>query len=335
MENEDKKTIEEKYRINEKKSTVGEWLKKRMSWIILIGASILFVFKEGMDFSRTEKDIITILAGMAFTYLFTLYISLSLRRMGKKSGKESSTFQNALIYLGNAKTGVKDILYLLPRFCKYKNDEALIDVKKAYLEENGLSYELYKKDYYNNKIVVETLSDKEKKALEGIVNIKITTIEPNDLLSEHSKSKLRHKDPLYLGRDETTDAKSTGGKMAVSKLLFPIITGYFAVNVALGQNMWWGAIQVGVILLMGISHYMEGEEYVVGELKNRQINKADLLIEFRNLYDNDKSIFKKEEELLVELEKPIVIEEVKEVISQEECDPFNEFFKKNNKLAIE
>ena len=99
MEN---KTLEERYKYVENRRNFGEWFKKRMSWIILIGASILFIFKEGLEFSASTDDVITLIMSMAFTYLFALYISLSMRRMGKKSGKESSQFNNALKYLAEA-----------------------------------------------------------------------------------------------------------------------------------------------------------------------------------------------------------------------------------------
>jgi len=303
-------TLEQKYNFVENKETVGEWLKKRMSWFVLGGAAILFIFKEGMNFSRTEDDIITILSSMALTYLFTVYMSISLRSMGKKSGKDSTPFKNSLIYLGEAKTAVKEILYLLPRFCKHKNETSLEEVKMLFIEENGLSYKLWQKGYYNNKDIQETLNKNELDALKEVSDITITKLEPSILLAEHSKSKSKYQDPLYLGRDENTDSKSSGKKMLITKAVLPIITGYLAVAVALGDNLWWGGIQVGIILLIGITHYMEGEDYILGELKNRQIGKADYLVEFKNLYDNERNLFKKEEDILEELEKPEETEKI-------------------------
>jgi hypothetical protein len=88
----------------------------------------------------------------------------------------------------------------------------------------------------------------------------------------------------------------------ITKAVFPIITSYFAIQVVLGAGIIWGAIQVSIILLIGITHYMEGEEYVVGELKNRQINKADLLIEFKNIFENKPEIFNEELEILKKIQ---------------------------------
>lgn len=304
---EDKRTLEEKFKLVEGQRTFADWIRKRLSWIILIVASILFVFKEGLEFSASTDDVVTIIMSMSFTYLFALYVSITLRQMGKKSGKDSSLFINALKYLAEAKSNIKDIMYLLPRFIKYKNETTLEDVKKLFIEENGLSYKLFSKGYYNNKEIQDTLSESQIKALNEVGKIKITFLEPSDLLSEHSKSKSKYADPLFLGRDERTDGRSSTISMIFSKAILPIVTSYFAVQVILGSSILWGAIQVGVILLMGLSHYMEGEDYVINELRNRHIDKADLLIEFKNLHENKRDMFLHEEELIEQLEKPIVI----------------------------
>lgn len=313
------RTLEERYKYVENKKNVGEWFRKRMSWIILIGASILFIFKEGLEFSASTDDVITLIMSMAFTYLFALYVSISMRRMGKKSGKESTTFLNAMKYLAESKNAIKNILYLLPRYVRYKNETTLEDVKKMFVEENGLSYVLYQKGYYDQPKIYEQLSERQQKVFKDIHKIKITKIQPSELLSEHSKSRSKHLDPLYLGKDEKSDEIQSNTQMAFTKAVLPIITSYFAIQVVLGSSILWGAIQVAVILLMGVSHYMEGEDYILNELKNRQINKADLLIEFKNLYDNKNEIFEEEQAILDSLDREK--NEQEQMITQKEVVP--------------
>jgi hypothetical protein len=299
----EKKTFEERYKYIESQKALNSWVKKNLSWIILVIASILFIFKEGLEFSANKDNVITLIMSMLFTYLFAMYVSITLRQMGKKSGKESSIYNTAIKYLADAKQDIKNFIYLLPRFVKYKNETSLKDVQKLYIEENGLDWYLYEKNFYKEKTVYDDLEDIQKKALEYIKKIKITKLTVNSILSEHSKNKLKHVDPLYLGKDENTDHKSSMISMLVTKSVLPIITSYFAIQVVLGTSLLWGAIQVAVILLMGVTHFMEGEDYVVTELRNRQINKADLLIEFKNLYDTNSGIFKEELDLIKKIEK--------------------------------
>lgn len=308
---EDKKLLEERYKYVETRNNVATWFKKNMSWIILVLASGLFVFKEGLEFSASQDDVVTLIMSMAFTYLFALYISISMRQMGKKSGKESTLYNNALKYLSESKTSVKSIIYLLPRYIKHKNETTLLDVKKLFIEENGMSWDLYNSGYYDKPEITETLEKEQIQALKHLHKIRITKVQANELLSDHTKSKLRHYDPLFLGRDEKLDSKQATFQMLITKAILPIITSYFAIQVVLGSSLLWGAIQVAIILLMGVTHYMEGEDYVLNELRNRQINKADLLIEFKSLYDNQNEIFKTEEEFVKSIEN-----EVKEVIEE-------------------
>lgn len=293
-----RKTLEEQFNYVESNRKVGDWLKKRFAWIILIIASVLFVFKEGLELSASGQDIITLIMNMGLTYLFALYTSISLRRLGKKSGKESGIFTGALKYLADAKSNIKDIMYLLPVFLRHKNEQSLQDVKKLYLEENGLVFNLYKKGYYDTDAGKQDLSDIQKIALKKVEKIKITKLTASDLLSEHSKSGLKHLDPLYLGIDEKTDAKISNIQMLVTKAILPIVTSYFAVQVVFGEGIIWGAIQVSIVLVIGVAHYMEGEDYVITELRNRQINKADLLIEFKNTYDNKRYLYEEQEKVI-------------------------------------
>jgi hypothetical protein len=288
-----KVTLAEQYGYGDNNRRVSEWLKKRFAWIILVIASILFIFKEGLELSASGEDVITLGMNMGLTYLFALYMSLSLRRLGKKSGKDSQIFLSALKYLADAKQTIKDIMYLLPVFLQHKNKQALEDAKKTYLETKGLVYALYKKGYYQGR---NDLSKIQIEGLKRVDKIKITTLTSSDLLAEHSKG--RNFDSLYLGVDEKTDDKVSSMQMLITKLVLPVITSYFAVQVVLGSNLIWGAIQVSIILVIGVSHYMEGEDYIISELRNRQINKADLLIEFKNTYDNKKQLFAEEEKII-------------------------------------
>jgi hypothetical protein len=290
-----KKTLEEQFNYVENNRKLGDWLKKRFAWIILIIASFLFVFKEGLELSASGEDVVTLIMNMGLTYLFALYISLSLRKLGKKSGKDSPIFISALKYLGDAKQAIKEIMYLLPIFLQHKNKQALEDAKKSYLETKGLVYALYKKGYYANR---NDLSKLQIDGLKRVDNIKVTTLTSSDLLAEHSKGK--QFDTLFLGVDEKTDETMSSISMLITKAVLPIITSYFAVQVVLGESLIWGAIQVSIIMVIGVTHYMEGEDYIITELRNRQINKADLLIEFKNTYDNKKQLFAEEEKIIKE-----------------------------------
>ena len=81
--------------------------------------------------------------------------------------------------MGNEKKSVKDITYLLPVYCRVKNDEAIKEVRHAFLEENGINMKLYTAGYYDTDKGRESLTEREAKVIEMSKFIKI------DLLTHH------------------------------------------------------------------------------------------------------------------------------------------------------
>jgi len=280
-------------------------LKQRMAWIILGLSAFGFAFKEVLDLQRTGLDVISFIMSIGITYTFTIYVALAMRKMGKKSGKEHPIYQASLNHLKEAKEGIKEITFMTPVFCRIKNTQALREVRRNILEEYGLSFNLWENGAYNSKEMLQKLDKEQLAALEEVRTVKISTLTSNQLLSEHSSKKVR-KNPLYLGKDEVADTYQSGIQIALTKLFIPIVFSYFSVSVALGLGIVWGIMQTSIILLMGFTHYMDGEEFVLTELRNRYINKADLLNEFRSLYDNRHQLFAAEEKEFDKIEQQVL-----------------------------
>lgn len=280
-------------------------LKQRMAWIILGLSAFGFAFKEVLDLQRTGLDVISFVMSIGITYTFTIYVALAMRKMGKKSGKDHPIYQASLKHLKDAKDSIKEITFMTPVFCRIKNTQALREVRRNILEETGLKFNLWENGVYDSKEYRDKLEKEQIEALEEVRTVKISTLTSNQLLSEHSSKKVR-RDPLYLGKDEITDSFQSGIQIALTKLFIPIVFSYFTVSVALGMGIIWGIMQTSIILLIGFAHYMDGEEFVLTELRNRYINKADLLNEFRSLYDNRHQLFAAEEKEFDKLEEQIM-----------------------------
>lgn len=278
-------------------------IKQKMAWIVLIVSAVLFAFKEVLDLQRTGQDVLTIIMSILITYMFTIYVSFALRRLGKKSGKESPYYIATMKNLKDAKDDIKPIVYLTPAFCRFKNTEAIKEVRVNMLEEHGLKYEHWENGYYDNEDARSLLDQEQLNTLDSVKKIEISTITTNQLLSERNNK--RKNDPLYLGKSEMQDNKDALLQIAISKLFIPIAFSYFTVTVAMGVSLIWGLIQTSIIMLIGIVYYLDGEEFVLTELRNRYINKADLLKEFRSLYDNRRQIFAEKEQEYTKIEQEI------------------------------
>lgn len=70
------------------------------------------------------------------------------------------------------------------------------------------------------------------------------------------------------------------------------------VSILFSQNIAYSLFQTDIILLCSIPYLTGAEEYVLLELRERYIEKADYLEEFIALYENEKNIFKDAEEEL-------------------------------------
>ena len=281
------------------KNATTTWIKQRLANIVLGASAFIFIFKEAIDFSRTEKDFLTAVMSIGLTYFFAVYVALAMRQMGKKSGKDNEAFIAAKEYMGSEKKSVKEITYLLPVYCRYKNDEAIEEVRHAFLEENGINMKLYTSGYYDTEKGRESLTEREAKVIETSKFIKIDLLTPSQLLSENG-IKGNKSNPNYIGKTERELDRNASLMIAFSKLVFPVITGYFAVSVALGVNLIWGAIQTAIIMLMGVMQYMAAEDEVLTVVRNRYIMKGDYLNEFRVLYTAKPELFKEAEQEVVE-----------------------------------
>jgi hypothetical protein len=294
--------MDEKYVTQKERFVLA--FKQRMAWIILTISAVGFAFKEVLNLERTGLDVLSFLMSIGVTYMFTVYVAIAMRKMGKKSGKENPLYMASLKNLKEAKDSVQNIVYMTPVFCRIKNTQALKEVRRNTLEEFGMKFSLWEQGFYEKPEVISKLDKEQQKCLEEIKNIKISTLTSNQLLSEHSSKKVR-RDPLYLGKDEATDNFQSSVSIMLTKLFIPIVFSYFTVNVILGMNILWGIIQTSIIMLIGFAHYMDGEEFVLTELRNRYINKADLLLEFRSLYDNRHVLFSDEEAEFDKIEQEI------------------------------
>lgn len=275
-------------------------IKSHMSWTILISAAIAFALKEAVELRRTGADVLTFVMSIGITYMFTVYVSLAMRKMGKRDAKKQPMFLSTLKYLKDQKESVSEIAFLTPVFCRIKNQQALREVRRNILEENGMKLSLWEKGHYNDK--EETLEKEQIKALKDIRTLKLSTLTSNQLLSEHANNKVK-RDPMYLGKDEISDAISSSLRIGLSKLFLPIAFTYFSATVAFGSGVIWGIVQSLIILLIGYMYYLDGEEYVLTDLRNRYVNKAELLKEFRTLHENRSELFAEEEKAFAEIEK--------------------------------
>lgn len=268
---------------------VKVFFKEKLSYIILIVGCLIFIFHDAIKWGFNDANIFVLLGSIAVTYAFNLYVNFTCGKIGRKRGKSSPEWIATQQYYSKAKEDITEIRSYLPFYCDYKTEYEKKIIQREILENENLS--IAKLDYYTK----EKLTDDQWKAVVNARKVKVIRLQAKDLVSERGKSK-KNKDGNYLGKSEHEFDKENKLINALTKLLIPMVLTYLTLESLVFANILSGVLKVVIILFGAIYNLFINEEFTINELRNRFINKADCLIEFKSLYENDKT-FKQKIEL--------------------------------------
>lgn len=283
----------------EKKEFLSGSVKRYISTIVMVLAVIGFAVKDIFKFEPVDiaSKIVVVTVSAAITYFFTVYVCIYMHNLGKKLGKDTESYKAATGRLSSKKKEITDkgISYLLPFYCQRKTKQKLIELKTEIITNSTLNFKLYTKGYYKDH--VENLTDKQKQAIKEADELKITPLTSEELLSECQLPN-KYKNPFDFGKREKSYDRSKTTAILLKKAIVPMIFSPVTVSILFSQNIVYSLFQTVIILLCSIPYLTGAEEYVLLELRERYIEKADYLEEFIALYENDKNIFKDAEEEL-------------------------------------
>lgn len=261
-------------------SKIKFFIKEKMAHIIVIVGSIIFVFQDAIDWDFNDANIFVLLGSMIITYIFNLVMNFICAKIGRKKGKESELFKGTMSYYAQAKKDVEEKRNYLPVYCDYKTLKEKRRIQKEILDDENL--QLNKLDLY----VKEKLTEEQWNAVVKARKVKVDRLQEKDLMSERGNSK-KTKDSNYLGKSEFEFEKEKQLTGALSKLIVPIVLTYLSMESFVLNNVLSGAVKVTIILIGCVFTMLSNEDFVNNELRNRFINKADNLVEFKTLCEND------------------------------------------------
>lgn len=287
------------------KSKISTWLKNSFLVIILIASLIAFALKEVIQLGPNEEfDWLKTVTNGIITYIFAIYIYLVLGELGRKKGKDNPIYIKTLKDLSDIKTKITPYVDKLPIFVAYKNRQAIVEARTNILAEAAMLYKKFENGYYKEHY--NELSPTEKEAFDLASNFRIETISARDLLCEVSgkeKRAIRKKkiyeikhNPLRMGRTEQEFRSQGLGMKLAGKAIYPLVFGYLQLQGVLWNNLLYGCIQATLVLLGGAINYVSSESFVLTELRNRFITKADFLKEFLVMIEKNHPIFSEDEE---------------------------------------
>lgn len=255
---------------------IKAFLKQRLPLIVLSVGCFAFVFKDVINWKLNTDNIYTLIVSMIITYFFTMYVVIIMGKMGIKAGKSNDIFLATLDYYTNAKKDCEPYRQHLGKFCKMKTEEEQILMQKHILdEENLLVEELYKYD-------LNKMTKRQRKVIAKAKKIKTIRLQERDLMSERGWSK-KAQWGTYLGKSEREFVIANETTNSLSKFILPIAITLLGIESVVMSNILGGLIKVAVVLFSGLINYLSNEDFALNELRNRFINKADFLKEFKAL----------------------------------------------------
>lgn len=269
------------------KERFAYFVKKNFLVIILAIGFIGFAFRDVIKWGDNWDtfDFITFIIDYAIIYSFAIYSTIILGKMGIKDGKDSEEFKATLEYYGKAKEEAEPYRRYLQAFCDYKNDEEKKRIQTEILaEENLFLDKLF--EYEEDKCTKE-----QWKAIKRAKKVNPVKLVDKDLISERGRSK-KIIYSTYLGKKQSDFEKMNTISNALTKSIIPLALALVSVESILWQNLLVGTFKAILVLFMSLVNYFTNYEYTTNELRNRFINKADMLIEFKSLCINN--FFEKE-----------------------------------------
>ena len=298
----DEKRVEvsESIKTSSFKSRLKNFFKQKTLVLLLTVGCIIYAFTDVIKWKINEADFYVLILQLIIATFFYFYVVNIMGKMGLKNGKENELFVATMKWYGKRKDEIEPIRSHLNEYVRYKTEQDRLSLQKAILDSEGLQFE--KLDEYD----VNKLTKSELKAIKRAKTIKVSRLLEKDLVSERGHSN-KAKYGTYLGKTEKSFEMQQNLSTILSKLLIPIAITYISIESISMQNLLAGLIKTIMILFSGLLNYVKCEDFAINDLRNRFINKADCLAEFKNMYEAKQGCFEylKEEEAKIETDNEV------------------------------
>lgn len=241
--------------------------------ILLFVIAVAFLFKDIVELQQSGKTLPEIVASAFISFAIGTAFNIILGKKGIIAGKNTQIYIDAITRYSLEIGKTDEYIDKLDDFCERKNEQR---VKMAQLKI--LRTERIKYDDFINKPMEEVCATKQqRKCWRKALNVRIQHLTPDNLLSETDGRYERGKKELTLNEYE----KRQNAQDALVKIVFAFIFGYYGVAfVGNKENIIWGALQIGIWLLMAILKYIQNYSYVTDVYKAKLHRKINYLIEF-------------------------------------------------------
>lgn len=261
---------------NEKINEIGNWFKKHIVDFVILFVALVYIVGGLFVMKPTGKTVLQIIGEGALFFFICIVISNMFMYKGLKSGHENIDVIDTVKDYEKLLTGLKPKIHKLPAWCARKNEEEIKEQQDKILIKFGLTSK-----HLTDEFLKQEHSEEIQSAISKCLNLKIYELNAEELTSEVKVTKNKFK----LGLSQSDFIKRTTWSDIATKVASAIFVGYYTFDLV--QSITWAkvfypALQIAFVLIMGIFKFQRAENYVEHEYRNRFIKKMNFLNEFDN-----------------------------------------------------
>ena len=262
------------------------FVKSNVFFLVVATACLLYMARGFVEIVETGKTIPEILADGALSAIFGFLVSKLLSLQGIAKGEANPEVAATARLHGETVETISRYIDRLDEWCEMQSAQSLRIAQAKVLAVEGIAYDDFVKGLYPVTVEGEVrflpmaaLSKPKRKAIIKAKRVKLTPLTASSLTSDGGKNK----DPYDFGIDKKKYEFRRDAKQWVSKAVCGLLFGYFGVKLIENwswSSLIWTALQVAVIVLMGMISYLNAYFFVVDVDRHRVIRKIDILQKF-------------------------------------------------------
>lgn len=272
------------------RADIKRFMFKNIGFFLIAVVSALYIVKGLYTLGQSGKSVMEILGDGALSASVGFIIGHLMRQTGISYGEDDTELIRIRSYHARLLDEMTPHIDKLDSFCAEENANTLRTLRGRILSRNGIKYD----DVFdaeglprNAELRIPDGASAElkrsirakRKAIRRAIGIKITPLSPQSL----SVDGARNDDPYNFGRTESQYLYSRGWRDIVSKVLFGILFGYYAIYITDSgstESIVWASLQIGIYLIFGAAQMMQSYMFVKQECTARISRKIDIIGKF-------------------------------------------------------
>lgn len=275
--------------MNEKVRNV---FRNSIGYISVALVCLVYIATAFITIGKTGKTVNQIIADGTTLFLLGTAINRLLDMQGLLNGERCEKVQQTMRLHGEIVGEIAPNIDRLDEWCELQNKHAIRTGRTRILAVAGMKYDDFFDDDGVAKMFVPNHACKNDKYLwkheklrrrcyQKAVKLKLTPLTASMLTSDGG----RLQDPFYFGKTKTEYERKSSFVDMFSKIIVALLFGYYGFDLVKDfsyASLIWTALQVSILLILGVYKMYRSYNFMTDEYRSRIIKKIDHLQKFDN-----------------------------------------------------